>query len=145
MTYRKLNLDRDKVDQCRALASRIASPLVRYIDRHSTTSVERTVLRIMGVTGGHQGLPQVGRIIDSLPRDDLRKGVGWWFGKALVHTGLEAAILGQKISANELRFDSLPQVPEEKIRQAALTAAAKGLKKIADARAKRKRDREALG
>ena len=52
MTYRKLNLDRDKIDQCRSAAARIVSQVQRYIDRHSTTSTERAAHSTMRRSGG---------------------------------------------------------------------------------------------
>ena len=77
MAYRKLNLDRDKIDQCRNVAARIVTPVQKYIDRHSTTSSERAVLRFMGVEGAHQEMPHVNLIVDRLDKDRLRKGIAW--------------------------------------------------------------------
>ena len=84
--YRKLNLDRDKIDRCRGVANRITAPVQKYIDRHSTTTIERSVLRVFGIEGALDGMPLVNLIVDNMPRNQLRRGVSWWFGKALVHT-----------------------------------------------------------
>ena len=75
MTYRKLNLDRDKIDSCRDIATRIVSPVQKYIDRHSTTSVERSVLRIFGVEDAHMEMPHVNLIVDRLDKDRMRLGI----------------------------------------------------------------------
>lgn len=145
MTYRKLNLDRDKIDQCRHIAARIVTPVQRYIDHHSTTSIERSVLRIMGVEDAHLEMPHVNLIVDRLNKDKLRHGIAWWFGKALVHTALEPRILGKKLASDEIKFDAIPNIPEEKIRKAAHAAAADGMRRIDEARSNRERSRERLG
>ena len=145
MTYRKLNLDRDKIDQCRHIAVRIVSPVQRYIERHSTTSTERAVLRVMGVEDAHMEMPHASLIVDRMDKDRLRRGISWWFGRALVHTGLSPAALGKKLAADEIKLEDIPDVPEEKSKKAAEHAAAAGLKRIDEARRRRDRAREKLG
>ncbi|HPM41863.1 MAG TPA: lysine 5,6-aminomutase subunit alpha, partial [bacterium] len=145
MTYRKLNLDRDKIDQCRSAAARIVSPVQRYIDRHSTTSTERAVLRVMGVEDAHLEMPHPNLIVDRMEKDRLRRGIAWWFGKGLAHTGLSPAELGKKLATDAMRLEEMPEVPEEKVRKAALAAAEAGLRRIDDARRRRERSRDKLG
>ncbi len=137
MAYRKLNLDRDKIDQCRHVAVRIVSPVQKYIDRHSTTSIERAVLRTFGVEEAHLEMPHVNLIVDRMERDLLRKGIAWWFGRALVHTGLDAKTLAGKLAKDELRLEDIPDVPAEKVRHAATALAQAGIRKIDEQRRKR--------
>lgn len=47
----KLSLDRDKVDTGKHLAEQIVNPVQHIIERHTTVSIERSVLRLMGVSG----------------------------------------------------------------------------------------------
>ena len=47
----KLNLDPKKVDHARASARKIAESMQEFIDRHTTVSTERTILRLLGVDG----------------------------------------------------------------------------------------------
>lgn len=129
MAYRKLNLDRDKIDLCRNIASRIATPVERYIERHSTTSIESMVLNIFGAEGEPGGATIANIVVDKLSRDNLRLGVAWWFAKALVHTRLGVKELAQKIARGEVKFDDIPDVPAEKIKNAALELADSGIKK----------------
>lgn len=77
----KLNLDWDLVAQCRELAESTIHPVKRYIDMHSTVSVERAVLRLLGFEGSHEvtpgySLPLVNLMIDRVGKDRLRDGVG---------------------------------------------------------------------
>src|SRR5436853_3701446 len=56
-----------------------------FIDRHTTVSIERTVLRLLGISGaGARGAPLANLIVDRL-RDArvLHKGAAYWLGRAL--------------------------------------------------------------
>lgn len=145
MAYRKLNLDRDKIDHCRAVAARIVSPVQKYIARHSTTSIERTVLRIIGVEDAHDEMPDVNLIVARLDRASLRRGVAWWFGRALVHTGLDAKTLAKKLATGEIKLEDIPDVPEDRIRKTVSELAAKGLMRIDEAKRQRERAMQKLG
>jgi beta-lysine 5,6-aminomutase alpha subunit len=137
MAYRKLNLDRDKIDHCRNIAQRIVSPVQKYIDRHSTTSIERAVLRFFGIEEAHLEMPHVNLIVDRLDRDRLRRGIAWWFGRALVHTKLDAKALARKLAQDELKLEAIPDVPEEDVRRAVAELADAGMRRLVDARRKR--------
>lgn len=113
--YRKLNLDRDKIDRCRTMAARIVSPVQKYIERHSTLTVERSVLRMFGVEGSIDGMPLVNLIVDKLSRDKLRKGISWWFGKAMVHTDLDPQALALELAQENLSFDDIPDINHDKV------------------------------
>ena len=145
MTYRKLNLDRDKIDSCRELATRIVSPVQKYIDRHSTTSTERSVLRVFGVEDAHMEMPHVSLIVDRLSKDMLRKGIAWWFGKAIVHTGLSAKALGEKLAKDKLKLEDIPDVPADKVKRAVEKLAAEGVARIDKARIARDRLKIGIG
>jgi argininosuccinate lyase len=47
----KLNLDLKVVDSARQHAANIAHDMQDFIDRHTTVSTERTILRLLGVDG----------------------------------------------------------------------------------------------
>lgn len=145
MTYRKLNLDRDKIDQCRNIAARIVVPIQKYIDRHSTTSTERAVLRLFGVEGALDEMPLSNLIVDRLDKDRLRRGISWWFGRALVHTGLSPKDLALKLGRDELRLEDVPNVPDDKVRKCVQELTAAGIKRLDDARGKRESYKRKLG
>jgi beta-lysine 5,6-aminomutase alpha subunit len=145
MSYRKLNLDRDKIDRCRDIAARIISPVQKYIDRHSTTSIERSVLRFFGIEDAHQEMPHANLIVDRLDRDRLRHGIAWWFGRALVHTGLGPKELAAKLAHDEIKLENIPDIPEDKVRHAVNELARAGIKRLDDAKHKREDLRHKLG
>ncbi|KAB2839358.1 hypothetical protein F9K50_07690, partial [bacterium] len=47
----KLSLDRDQIDQCRDQAAQIIRSIIQNVNRHTTLSIERSVLRMLGVEG----------------------------------------------------------------------------------------------
>lgn len=145
MSYHKLNLDRDKVDRCRNLAHRIVTPVQRYIDRHTTVSIERAVLRFFGLDGARQGMPLVNLIVDGLPREYLRRGIAWWFGKALAHTGLGADETARRLADGRLRLGDIPDAPADKVKKAAADLARDGVRRLDKSRADRDGLRERLG
>src|SRR5262245_46499473 len=62
-----LPIDNGRVAECRAVAARIAGGVQRFIDAHTTVSVERTVLRALGVEGADaDGVPLVNACVDRL-------------------------------------------------------------------------------
>ena len=75
MSAMKLNLPGEKIAQARKLASRIVEPVQQYVVRHTTVTVERATLRLMGVDGvSADGAPVPNLIVDSL-RPHLSGGV----------------------------------------------------------------------
>lgn len=47
----RLRIDTEAVDECRALAAEIAEPVQRLAADHTTVSIERACLRLVGVDG----------------------------------------------------------------------------------------------
>ena len=137
MAYRKLNLDRDKIDNCRGLATRIAAPVQKYIDRHSTTSTERSVLRLFGINDAHMEMPHVSLIVDRLSKDKLRLGIATWFCRALVHTGLKPEKLAKELATDQIKLENMPEVPFDKVKKIGMKLSADGVKKLDDAKASR--------
>ncbi|MFH1874649.1 MAG: lysine 5,6-aminomutase subunit alpha [Pseudomonadota bacterium] len=118
MSYRKTNIDYDKINQCRALASRIIKPIHKYIERHSTLSIESATLSILG-------FPSADLIITRLGKDLLRQGVCTWIGKALVHTNLTPKELGLKLAHGQISAKDIPDLPIEQAKNAVMNLASK--------------------
>ena len=51
-----LPIDSAVVTECRALAATVAQGVQDFIHRHTTSSIERTVLRAYGVDGANAGV-----------------------------------------------------------------------------------------
>ena len=85
----KLNLDPKVVDSARSHAANIAHDMQAFIDRHTTVSTERTILRLLGIDGVddvENPLPNV--VVDQIKEvGGLPRGVAYWIGNAMVQTG----------------------------------------------------------
>lgn len=81
----KLNLDKNNIIKCRLYAEHIALDVQQFIDRHSTVSVERTVLRLLGIDGIDDfGVPLPNKIVDDIVKNgDITIGVSYYIASAL--------------------------------------------------------------
>src|SRR3954452_6378893 len=80
-----LPIDESMVAECRTLAARVAQGVQDFIDRHTTVSIERTVLRAYGVDGANpDGVPLVNTCVERLlAAGGLGAGIAYWLGRAL--------------------------------------------------------------
>ncbi len=87
-TVPDLNLDRAAVERCRSLADRVTGQVLATVTRHTTVSIERAVLRLLGFhAAGPGGVPHVNLMVDQLhQRGLLGRGAAFWVG-ALVRLG----------------------------------------------------------
>ncbi|HET9029821.1 MAG TPA: lysine 5,6-aminomutase subunit alpha [Candidatus Aquilonibacter sp.] len=135
----ELHIDRRLVDAARELAAAIVSPVSEFIAAHSTVSVERSVLRLLGVDGvGLEEVPVPNLIVDALTPGDRARGVASAFGRALAQTGLEPRELGEQIAAGALRLADFSDVPEQAGRAVVQRFARRSLDRIAARREERR-------
>ncbi len=93
----KVGLTQDKVDRCRKLALEIVTPVQDYIHRHTTTTVERATLRLLGADGADEnGTPVPNLIIDKLG-DAISQGAATWYLNALIKEHCSPEELNRKI------------------------------------------------
>ncbi|MFP4478600.1 MAG: lysine 5,6-aminomutase subunit alpha [Candidatus Izemoplasmatales bacterium] len=81
----KLKLNQDIIQSSRDYAYKIAKDIQSLIDIHSTVSVERTVLRLLGIDGVDKfDVPIVNRMVDEIKEmGDITKGVSVYIASAL--------------------------------------------------------------
>lgn len=105
----KLNLDPKVVDSARSHAANIAHDMQDFIDRHTTVSTERTILRLLGVDGVDDTdtpLPNV--VVDQLKDEGaLPTGVAYWMGNAIVQTGKKPQEIAEDMAAGKLDITKL--------------------------------------
>jgi beta-lysine 5,6-aminomutase alpha subunit len=109
----RLNIDREAVDECRELALEISRPIEDLARTHTTVSIERASLRLVGVDGvegeGVEAVPLPNRVVDEV-RDaiGLERGVLVPFFHAV-----EAGCGDIQSAAEEIaRGDFIPAWPE---------------------------------
>jgi beta-lysine 5,6-aminomutase alpha subunit len=150
----KLDLDPALVARARRLAREAAAPVVDLARTHTTTSVERALLRLVGVAGADpDGVPWVNHLVDAV-RDDvgLDHGVALPVFHALAaadghqrhdrspqQVAADLTRLAQQAAAGAVRFEIPTPAAAPAVRTAARTAAAAGIAGI-DAR-REERDR----
>ena len=137
----KLNLDFKLVEQARAHASRVADDTQRFIDERTTSAVERTICRLLGVDGVDAAdvpLPNV--VVDHLmDKNALSQGAAFWIGNAMVETGKAPQAIAEDVAADKLDLTALPTHGEAEIHAALEPIVAESLNRIA-ARRKRRED-----
>jgi beta-lysine 5,6-aminomutase alpha subunit len=142
----QLFVDAEKIARARELARSAAMGVQAFIDRHSTVSIERTVLRLLGISGtGARGAPLSNLMVDRL-RDArvLQRGAAYWLGRALrASPGKDPLQAIERIAAHPEKLPPLPAAEEQQLREemrAETRAAVRELQARIDDRKQRKRD-----
>ena len=143
----KLNLDQALIDSSRNAAKNIAEDVQKFIDQHTTTSTERTVVRLLGVDGVDEiekPLPNV--VVDNIvDGGGLERGASYWMGNAVLNTGLSPQEIAEKIAQGEIDITRLPAQDEEEIKETIYEIAKKTVDKIAEKRDQRSEYLDAIG
>lgn len=121
----KLNLNRALVDRARASAAAIAADTQRFIDVHTTVTVERAVCRLLGIDGVNEmdaPLPNI--VVDHMKdKGILAGGAAWYIGSAMLATGLDPQGVAEAVDAGEMDLSRLPVRSAEEIRAAIMPVA----------------------
>lgn len=110
LVAQKLNLDTEKIERARSAARRIALDVMDFIQGYTTTSVERTVLRLMGVDGiDVNDIPLANVVVDHLlAKERLGDGSAYWMGNAMVALQKSAGEIAQMIARQEVDCTAMP-------------------------------------
>lgn len=109
----RLNVDQAIIERCRALALDIVAPVERFIHAHSTVSVERTVLRLLGVDGvDEREVPLPNVVVDALSARERSRGVALAFGRGLAQSELEPPALAKALAERKHAFEDFVGVPD---------------------------------
>ncbi len=101
----------DSVANCRRLAAQIAQDVQKDISSMSTVSIERSLLRLMGIEGvDEEKVPLVNRVVDAVFRSrGLEEGVLYWIGNALCEMGFPLQEICQRVADDSLDLFHLPR------------------------------------
>lgn len=113
----KLDLDTSLVTRSRAAAQKITSDFDQLFASYSSVTIERTVLRLMGVDGATaDGKPLPNLIVEQLQSSGaLNRGAAIWLANAMLHTSLSAQAVAEEVAAGELDLTSLPLAEAAKV------------------------------
>ncbi|NLY72020.1 MAG: D-lysine 5,6-aminomutase subunit alpha [Clostridiales bacterium] len=143
----KLNLDPKIIDSARSSAAKIAQDMQKFIDRHTTVSTERTVLRLLGIDGVDEydfPLPNV--VVDAIKDGGgLARGAAYWIGNAMIQTGLSPQEIAERVAAGELDIMKLPTASAKEAEEKIMPEVKKALKNIKAQTEKRNHYLQTLG
>ncbi|MGC3998536.1 MAG: lysine 5,6-aminomutase subunit alpha [Anaeromyxobacter sp.] len=134
-----LRLDRTLVEHCRALADQVTAQVLEFVQRHTTVSIERTVLRLYGLhDAGPRGVPLVNLAVDALhERGLLGRGAAYWMGYVLRRGASDPVAVVERLTALPPNPEPLPE-SEERALQADLRRDARAAVEELRARVKRR-------
>ncbi len=147
MSQSKLNLDPKRVAEARELAHKIALDTQKFIDRHTTVTVERAVLRLLGVDGvDAEEVPLPNVVVTHLQKaGKLAMGAANAIGNAVLKTGLTPQQIAERTSNGELDLAALPMGDLFDVRAKALELARVTVERIRTNRARREDSLRAVG
>lgn len=131
------------IDQCRQSAIKITQPIEQLIQTHTTVSIERAVLRLLGVEGAiqqsaGQWLPEVNVIVDHLKKENaLSRGVLSEFVNGMIQTGMAAPELATQVALGKVSLFTLPRVSEAEVKLTAQALCVKAKENLILRRQKR--------
>ena len=144
---RKLNLDPKVVDSARQHAANIAHDMQEFIERHTTVSTERTIVRLLGVDGVDDvdtPLPNV--VVDQLKEAGaLPTGAAYWIGNAIVQTGKTPQEIAEEMAEGKLDITKLPTCSQEEASEALKPSIKATFEKIDMQKAKREEYLKTIG
>ena len=143
----KLNLDPKVVDSARQHAANIAHDMQEFIERHTTVSTERTIVRLLGVDGVDDvdtPLPNV--VVDQLKEAGaLPTGAAYWIGNAIVQTGKTPQEIAEEMAEGKLDITKLPTCSQEEASEALKPSIKATFEKIDMQKAKREEYLKTIG
>ncbi|PID27599.1 MAG: D-lysine 5,6-aminomutase subunit alpha [Candidatus Cloacimonadota bacterium] len=99
-----LSIDPKKIDTARSYAADIVGSLSWLLNDYSSVTIERTVVRLLGIDGANDdGEPIPNIIVDHLKnKGAISKGAAFWIANAVVATGKTAQEVADMVEADEL-------------------------------------------
>ncbi|MBE9546013.1 MAG: D-lysine 5,6-aminomutase subunit alpha [Proteobacteria bacterium] len=115
----KLPLNQEQIDRVKDLARTVADDVQRFFSRHSSISVERTVLRLYGVDGvDGEGIPLPNRLVDLWREDnDISSGISRSFARAVLTSGKDPQTTAELICRGKITFNGPNKFSDDAIKE----------------------------
>ncbi len=94
----KLDLSLDKIDYARSLARNIANPIQEYVNQHTTDTVERATLRVLGADGIDADKVPVPNLAVSSIKEQLSCGATRHYINAMLKNDISVSELNDAIA-----------------------------------------------
>ncbi len=107
---KKLKLNQSLIREAREMAKKTALEVQNFIDQHTTTTIERTICRLLGIDGVNEfDIPLPNVVVDTLWKENhLGKGVAFFMGNAILHWGLNPQAIAEKMIEDDFDFHEIP-------------------------------------
>src|SRR5206468_1369705 len=127
-------------------AGDIAAGVQRFIDAHTTVSIERTVLRAYDIDGANaEGVPLVNTCVDRyLAAGTVGRGIAWWLGRALARGAANPQEAAEELAYSAELDDGKGGPTEAQVMAALAPHTATALARIDGARQQRADARQRL-
>ena len=115
----QLFVDPQKIARARELAQSAARGVQGFINQHTTVAIERTVLRLLGVSGaGSGGAPLANLMVDKLlAAGVLDRGAAYWLARAFQQSpGKDPLLAIEQITAHASSLPRLSDAEEKELR-----------------------------
>lgn len=114
----KLNLNFAVVDKARQYAREIAADTQKFIEKHTSVTIERTVARLLGIDGvDAQGVPLPNILVDNIRSNNgLSLGLSAYIGNAMIQTGKTPQQIAEAVANGELDITRLKMADMFEIR-----------------------------
>lgn len=113
----KLELDNSLVSRARAAAKKITGDLSWLFESSSSVTIERAVLRLLGIDGATEdGKPLPNVIVDHLQeKGALHSGAAIRVANAMLHYEIGAQEVAERVAAGRLDLSAIPLAENEKL------------------------------
>jgi beta-lysine 5,6-aminomutase alpha subunit len=113
----EIPLKSSQVTRIKRMAKEIADQVQTLIRKHSTVSVERTILRLYGIDGvDSEGTPIPNRLVDMLwEKGNLDSGVSRCFAAAMLETGRDPQTTAELVEQGKIEFGDVRKFSREDI------------------------------
>ena len=144
MVEKKLKIDHKQVERCREAAGIIAEGLEEPIKRNTTTAVERTVARLLGIDGvDDEGIPLPNVVVDEVQRaGKLNRGIAYWLGNARIQLDKSFQNIAELVGKGGISLPELPEHEFSRIKNLLEEISIESMEKIRDKRRERKKMQE---
>jgi len=135
----ELQLNQDLIQQARRSAAIIAEEVRSFINKRSTVTIERTVLRFAGIDGvNDEEIPYVNVLVDQLKElGKLEEGAMKWLCRAMITYGMNPQEVAEHADQNKIDWEDCRSVPEDEVLTLGFQLANGGLEKIKKRRIER--------
>jgi beta-lysine 5,6-aminomutase alpha subunit len=113
----QLSIDARKCDEARSHAKNIVDSLKWLISDYTSATIERTVLRFLGIDGAVGETPIPNIIVDHLiSKQAINRGAAYWVANAMARLDISAQEVGERLASDKIDLTSLQSAGDEKIR-----------------------------